>query len=167
MSRWGGERPFLGGSPRQITDDLAELSGTGVSSSPTRRPPQRTGDQPARAVPEGLCRTGRVGSTAGAARNYLLRPRIVKEVGRTFDANPNLTVSDLLEVLRQDTQSQLSERLRGLFQSLLIGVPKEGRRPIAMMKPLPYVAYDTTALATLTGWSVTRTDACLADPRLP
>jgi hypothetical protein len=97
------------------------------------------------------------------ARNYLLRPRIVKEVGRTFDANPNLTVSDLLEVLRQDTQSQLSERLRGLFQSLLIGVPKEGRRLIAMMKPLPYVAYDTTALATLTGWSVTRTDACLAD----
>jgi tetratricopeptide (TPR) repeat protein len=103
------------------------------------------------------------GAADELARNYLLRPRIVKDVGRIFDANPNLSVSQLLEHLRPRTQSELSVRFREPFQSLLIGVPKQGRRLLALMASLPYAYYEVTALATLAGRSARDTEACLAD----
>jgi tetratricopeptide (TPR) repeat protein len=103
------------------------------------------------------------GPAAELARSYLLRPRVVKETGRIFDANPGLSVSELLELLRPGAPSELSDRFRDVFRSLLAGVPKEGRRLLALMTLVPYAAYEVTALAALAGWPVARTDACLAD----
>jgi tetratricopeptide (TPR) repeat protein len=102
-------------------------------------------------------------AAAELARHYLLRPRIVKEVGRIFDANPNISVSELLDLLRSSRQSELSDRFRDLFRTLLAGVPKDGRRLLALMGLLPYAAYEANALAALAGWPVARADACLTD----
>ncbi len=103
------------------------------------------------------------GPAGELARKYLLRPRIAKEAGRIFDANPGVSVSELLRLLRPSEPSELSDRFRELFRSLLVGVPKEGRRLLAMMSSLPYAAYEVPALAALAGRPIARTDACLAD----
>lgn len=103
------------------------------------------------------------------ARNYLLRPRIVKEAGRLFDAHPNITVTELLELLRRSGPARPAgppdpgDRFRAVFQSLLVGVPKDGRRMLALMAPLPYAAYEPSALTALARWPRERTDACLSD----
>jgi tetratricopeptide (TPR) repeat protein len=121
---------------------------------PHHRPPPNTIEERVAAEP---------GPADELARNYLLRPRVVKEAGRVFDANPNLSVSELLGLLRPGEPSELSDRFRDVFRSLLAGVPKEGRRLLALMTLVPYAAYEVTALAALAGWPVARADACLAD----
>ncbi|WP_345460061.1 hypothetical protein [Actinoallomurus oryzae] len=103
------------------------------------------------------------GPAAELARSYLLRPRIVKEAGRIFDANPELSVSELLDLLRSSDRSPLSQRFRDLFRSLLVGVPKEGRRLLTLMSALPHAPYERGALAALTGRPVARVDASVAD----
>jgi tetratricopeptide (TPR) repeat protein len=130
---------------------------------PRRRWPwrRRPGRRPPNTIEERVA--AEPGPAAELARNYLLRPRIVKEAGRIFDANPNVSVSELLDLLRSSTHSELSDRFRGLFRSLLVGVPKQERLLLALMALLPYAAYEVTALAALAGWPVARADACLAD----
>lgn len=109
------------------------------------------------------------GAADELARNYLLRPRIVKEAGRLFDAHPNITVPELLELLRRSGPARPAgppdpgDRFRAVFQSLLVGVPKDGRRMLALMAPLPYAAYEPSALTALARWPRERTDACLSD----
>jgi hypothetical protein len=103
------------------------------------------------------------GPAAELARSYLLRPRIVKEAGRIFDANPELSVSELLDLLRSSDRSVLSQRFRELFRSLLVGVPKEGRRLLTLMSVLPHVPYELGAVAALTGRPVTRVDEVVTD----
>jgi hypothetical protein len=103
------------------------------------------------------------------ARSYLLRPRIVKEAGRLFDAHPNISVTELLELLRRSGPSRPAgppdpgDRFRAVFQSLLVGVPKDGRRLLELMAPLPYAAYEPSALAVLARWPRARTSACVSD----
>jgi hypothetical protein len=126
---------------------------------PRRRPPN-TIEQRMAAEPE---------AADELARNYLLRPRIVKEAGRLFDAHPDISVAELLELLRRSAPSRPAgpldpgDRFRAVFQSLLVGVPKDGRRLLELMAPLPYAAYEPSALSVLARWPLTRTDACLSD----